>query len=138
MAGRIKLEVAIPERLLISDEVEEVQVPAKDGYMGILPQHAPLMTELGTGVLSYRLDQQYRYMALHDGIMEVLPDHVRILADAAEWAEEIDVKRAELDRSRARDLLQHHDMGVDAEEAQRTIRRAEARLEAYDRHQQTV
>ena len=111
MKGKIKLEVAVPERLLISEQVDEVQIPALGGSMGVLPGHAPLISQLGAGVLSYRLEGQTRYMALDGGVMEVLPDHVRVLADSAEWAEEIDVKRAEESRRRANDLLQRHDMG---------------------------
>ncbi len=130
MEGKIKLDVAVPERLLISELVDEVQIPALGGSMGVLPGHAPLISELATGVLTYRLDQQTRYMALNGGVMEVLPDHVRVLADSAEWAEEIDVKRAEESRRRANDLLQRHDMEIDVERASRTIARAQARLEA--------
>ena len=130
MEGKIKLEVAVPERLLLSEQVDEVQIPALGGSMGVLPGHAPLISQLGAGVLSYRLDQQTRYMALNGGVMEVLPDHVRVLGDSAEWAEEIDVKRAEESRRRANDVLQRHDMEIDVERASRAIRRAQARLEA--------
>ncbi len=133
MADKLTIEVAVPERLLIREQVDEVQIPALDGYMGVLPGHAPLMTELGIGVLSYKMDGQSRYMALHGGVMEVLPDHVRILADTAEWAEEIDVKRAQQARQRATDLLQRHDMEINVEEASLAIHRAQSRLEAYDR-----
>ena len=130
MKKKIKLDVAVPERLLISEQVDEVQIPALGGSMGVLPGHAPLISELATGVLTYRLDQQTRYMALNGGVMEVLPDHVRVLADSAEWAEEINVKRAEESRRRANDLLQRHDMEIDVERASRAIARAQARLEA--------
>ena len=130
MERKIKLDVAVPERLLISEQVDEVQIPALGGSMGVLPGHAPLISQLGTGVLTYRLDQQTRYMALDGGVMEVLPDHVRVLADSAEWAEEINVKRAEESRRRANDLLQRHDMEIDVERASRAIARAQARLEA--------
>ena len=133
MAGKIKLEVAVPERLLISEQVDEVQIPALGGSMGVLPGHAPLISQLGAGVLSYRLEGQTRYMALDGGVMEVLPDHVRVLADSAEWAEEIDVKRAEESRRRANDLLQRHDMESDVERASRAIARAQARLAATER-----
>ncbi len=78
MAGKLKLDVAVPERLMLSEEVEEVQVPGADGYLGILPDHAPLMTQLGSGALSYKTAGQTRYMALTGGVMEVLPDHVRV------------------------------------------------------------
>ena len=136
MAGKLKLDVAVPERLMLSEEVEEVQVPGADGYLGILPDHAPLMTQLGSGALSYKTAGQTRYMALTGGVMEVLPDHVRVLADTAEWADEVDIKRAEESRRRANDMLQRHKLlKIDAERATRAIRRAEARLEATKRHQ---
>ena len=134
MAGKLKLDVAVPERLMLSEEVDQVQVPGEDGSLGILPDHAPLMTQLGIGVLSFRAAGQTRYMALTGGVMEVLPDHVRILADTAEWADEVDIKRAEEARRRANDTLQSHEMEIDAERAARAIRRAEARLEATKRH----
>ncbi len=135
MAGKLKLDVAVPERLMLSEEVDEVQAPGADGSLGILPDHAPLMTQLGIGVLSCKAAGQTLYMALTGGVMEVLPDHVRILADTAEWANEVDIKRAEEARRRANDMLQSHKMEIDAERATRAIRRAEARLEATKRHQ---
>ena len=136
MAGKLKLDVAVPERQMLSEEVDEVQVPGADGYLGILPDHAPLMTQLGSGVLSYKAAGKTRYMALTGGVMEVLPDHVRVLADTAEWADEVDIKRAEQSRRRANDMLQSHKLlKIDAERATRAIRRAEARLEATKRHQ---
>ena len=130
MDGKLKLDVAVPERQMLSEEVDAVQVPAADGSLGVLPDHAPLMTQLGAGVLSYQAAGQTRYMALTGGVMEVLPDHVRVLADTAEWAEEVDVNRAEEARRRANDMLQSHQMEIDIERANRAIRRAEARLEA--------
>ncbi len=133
MTGRIKLDVAVPERLLISEQVDEVQIPALGGSMGVLPGHASLISQLGTGVLTYRVDQQIRYMALSGGVTEVLPDHVRVLADSAEWAEEINVKQAEESRRRANDLLRRHDMEIDVERASRAIGRAQARLQASQR-----
>ena len=133
MDGKLKLDVAVPERQMLSEEVDAVQVPAADGSLGVLPDHAPLMTQLGAGVLSCQAAGQTRYMALTGGVMEVLPDHVRVLADTAEWAEEVDVNRAEEARRRANDMLQSHQMEIDIERANRTIRRAEARLEATKR-----
>lgn len=132
MAGQLILDVAVPERRLAQESVDEVQAPAADGSMGILPGHAPLMTQLGIGVLSFKKGGQTRYIALHGGLMEVLPDHVRILADRAEWAEEVDVQRAQQGRQRMTDMLQRHTMEIDVEEAQDAIRRAQARLDAYD------
>jgi F-type H+-transporting ATPase subunit epsilon len=142
MAGlpdQLTLEVAVPERLLASETVKEVQIPAASGYLGVLPGHAPLMTELGTGVLAFKTasGSPPRYMAINGGIAEVLPDHIRVLADTAEWAEEIDVERARKARERASDLLQRHDMEIDVERAQRAVRRAQARLQAAERHKRS-
>ncbi len=133
MADKLNLEVAVPERLMIREDVDGVQVRGTDGYLGILPDHAPLMTGLGAGVLRFGKDGETRYMAVHGGVMEVLPDRVRILADRAEWANEVDVQRAEKARRRANDLLRSHEMEIDVERAQDAIARAHARLEAYDR-----
>lgn len=134
LPDHLTLEVAVPERLLIRESVAHVQIPAASGYMGVLPGHAPLMSKLGTGVLSFQTTgSAKRYMSINGGVVEVLPDHVRVLADTAEWAEEIDVQRAELARRRANDLLQRHDMEIDVERAQRAIQRAQARLEANGR-----
>lgn len=133
MREKINLEVAVPERLLISEPVDELQVPAMDGSMGILPGHAPLISRLGTGVLSCRQGSKTRYMALSGGLLEVLSDHARLLADCAEWAEEIDTERAEKSRRRARDLLQRSDGETDVERGLRAIERAQARLEASHR-----
>lgn len=137
MAGKLTLEIAVPERLMFHDEVDSVQVPAANGYLGVLPQHAPLISQLGTGVLSYEIAGNTRYMALNGGVMEVLPDRVRVLADTAEWAEEVDIERAQECAKRARDLLQGHDMEIDVERAQQAILRAQARLAARERRQGT-
>jgi F-type H+-transporting ATPase subunit epsilon len=116
------------------DSVKHVKIPACGGYLGVLPGHAPLMSKLGTGVLSFQTNgSATRYMAINGGVFEVLPDHVRVLADTAEWAEEVDIQRAEHARRRANDLLQRHDMEIDVERAQRAIERAHARMEAYKR-----
>src|SRR5450631_3763392 len=96
MAETLELEVATPERELVREQVSEVQLPGKNGYMGILPGHAPLLGLLGIGTLTYvsAADGKKRCISLHGGFVEVLEDHVRVLADVAERAEEIDVQRA--------------------------------------------
>ena len=133
MPYKLNLEVAVPERLMIREDVDGVQFRGTDGYLGILPDHAPLMKGLEAGVLRFGKDGETRYMAVHGGVMELLPDRVRILADRAEWADEVDVQRAEKARRRANDLLRSHEMEIDVERAQDAIARAHARLEAYDR-----
>ena len=111
-----------------------VQIPAGNGYFAVLPGHAPLMSVLGSGVLSFKTDAAAtRYMAIAGGVVEVLPDHVRVLADRAEWAAEIDVKRAQQALERANELLRNHSMQIDVEAMQGTVRRAQARLEAVER-----
>jgi F-type H+-transporting ATPase subunit epsilon len=130
MAEEIQLEVVTPERSLIHANVEEVQIPAKNGYLGVLPGHAPLLAELSTGFLWYAAGGRKRYLAIHGGFLEVLPDKVRVLADAAEKAEEVDVDRARRALDRAQQQLINASLGVDPAIALAAIRRAEARIEA--------
>lgn len=100
---RIELEVVTPERHVLQKTVLSVEIPGKEGYLGVLPGHAPLITELGIGILTYRADSETRYLTVIDGYAEVLPDRVIVLAELSERAEEIDVARtrAALDRARA-------------------------------------
>ncbi len=133
MAGKLTLEIAVPERLLVEEEVDEVQIPAADGYLGVLPDHAPLMAQLGIGVMSFRVDDRTKFVALHGGLVEVLPDHVRVLADAAEWAGEVDLDRAHEARQRAVGRFDNDQMEVDVERSQAAVARAQARLDASKR-----
>lgn len=130
MAQEIQLEVVTPERSLVHADVDEVQIPAKDGYLGVLPGHAPLLAELSTGFLWYSSGGRRRYLAVHGGFLEVLPDKVRVLADAAEQAEEVDVERARKALERAQEQLVNAALGVDPAAALSALKRAEARLEA--------
>src|SRR5262245_18924298 len=91
---KLHLEVVTPSRLLLKEQVDEVQVPGKNGYLGILPGHAPLITELQIGELSYRQDKVSHQLSVAWGYCEVLPDQVTVLAETAERAEEIDEQRA--------------------------------------------
>ena len=95
----VQLEVVTPERQLLSQGVDAVQLPGADGELGILPGHAPLITELGIGVLTYRVGEETGHLA------EVLPDRVSVLAEIAEHAGEIDVQRAKAARERAEKRL---------------------------------
>jgi F-type H+-transporting ATPase subunit epsilon len=128
MADTLTLEVATPERELVSETVSEVQLPGKNGYMGILPGHAPLLGQLGIGTLSYVVEGQKRLLAVHGGFVEIADDHVRVLADIAERAEEIDVPRAERARSRALEESINPALGVDPGAALLAMSRAEARI----------
>ena len=129
MPDSIELEVATPERLLVREEVSEMQVPGKDGYLGILPGHAPLLGQLGTGFLSYKAGARQRYLCVAGGFLEVLPDHVRVLADVAERAEEIDVERARKAMQRALDQVMNPSIGIDPAAALGALLRAQTRVE---------
>src|SRR5579863_3495408 len=89
------LQLVSPERVLVDEQVEEVQIPGLDGYMGVLPGHAPLLSELmAGGVLTYRAASGEKVLAVYGGFVEVQPDRVRILADFAERKEEINIEQA--------------------------------------------
>ena len=133
MAGKLRLEVAAPDRQLLNEDVDEVQAPASDGYLGILPGHAPLLTQLGSGVLSFKQDGRERYIAIHEGIMEVLPDRVRVLTSSAAWANEVDVERAREQLRRAMDTLTRQERDNNLEQAQAAVAQARAQLEAHER-----
>src|ERR1700735_1801187 len=99
----IELQVVTPERHVLSENVQSLEMPAKDGYLGVLPGHAPLITLLGVGTLTYHKGGETRYLTVIDGFAEVLPDRVIVLAENSERAEEIDVarSRAALERAQA-------------------------------------
>ena len=129
MPDSLELEVATPERLLVREQATEVQVPGKNGYMGILPGHAALLSQLGIGVLNYVAGGQRRYLAVAGGFLEVLPGHVRVLADVAERAEDIDAARARAALQRAQEQLG----GDDPSAALAATERAQARIAAAER-----
>ncbi len=133
MPDSFELEVATPERLLVREEAWELQVPGTDGYLGILPGHAPMLSQLGTGFLSYRAGARQRFLSIAGGFLEVLPDHVRVLADVAERAEESDVERARADLKRAQNQVANPSIGVDPAVALDALLRAQARVEAAEK-----
>ena len=133
MAGKLNLEVAVPERQLINEEVDEVQAPAATGYLGVLPGHSPLLSELQVGVLSFRVGDKIRAMALDGGVMEVLPAQVRVLADEAQWGEEVDIDKESRTRDEVQERLRERAESVDFERERLVLARAQARLEAHAR-----
>jgi F-type H+-transporting ATPase subunit epsilon len=130
MAETFDLEVATPERLVIREAASEAQIPAKNGYIGVLPGHAPLLSQLGTGYASYTANGHKSFFAVNGGFIEVLPDKVRVLAETVEKAEEIDVQRAEAALKRAQEQLADPHVEVDPALALSAMFRAQARLEA--------
>jgi F-type H+-transporting ATPase subunit epsilon len=129
MADTLQLEIVTPERLVEKDTVEEIQIPGKNGYLGILPGHAPLITELGVGEITYKVNGREYHLAVAWGFAEVLPQKVTILAETAERAEDIDVERARQAKERAEERLRSGSTEVDFARAQTALERANARLE---------
>ncbi|HLY19706.1 MAG TPA: F0F1 ATP synthase subunit epsilon [Bryobacteraceae bacterium] len=135
MPEMLSLEIVTPERLLVREDVNAVQVPAATGYLGILPGHAPLLAELGTGYLNYEAGGKRWFLAVHGGYLEVLADHVRLLATGAERAEEIDIERARAALQRAQEQVFNASLGVDPAAALNAMQRAQARLDAAAQRQ---
>ena len=129
MANTFQLEIVTPEKQLVKGvQAEEVQIPGAGGYLGILPGHAPLITELAVGVITYRTGGETKTLSVAWGFVEVLPDKVTILAETAERPEDIDTGRAEKAKARAEKLLKSNDPGVDYQRAGDALQRAENRL----------
>jgi F-type H+-transporting ATPase subunit epsilon len=130
--GRILLEVVTPDRQVLSVEVDEVTAPGANGYFGALPGHIPFITTLGLGELGYRIGNQWEYLAITWGYAEVLPNHVTILTQTAEMAEEVDIERAERAKRRAEERLREWTTttaDVDFERASMALQRAAIRLQ---------
>ena len=121
MADTFQLEIVTPDKLVVKETADEVQIPGKAGYMDVLPGHAPLITELMIGEITYKHDGNTQHLSVAWGFAEVLPDKVTVLAQTAERPEEIDVKRAQEAKARAEAALDY-DATLDA------IKRAEVRL----------
>jgi F-type H+-transporting ATPase subunit epsilon len=128
MAATIQLEIVTPERLVVEDAVEEVTIPGKSGYLGILPGHAPLITEVAVGQIAYRSAGSVKRLAVAWGFAEVLPEKVTILAETAEKSEEIDVSRAQSAKQRAEEELRKAGTAGNAD-AQSALERATTRLD---------
>jgi F-type H+-transporting ATPase subunit epsilon len=128
MAETIQLEIVTPERLVVNEAAEYIEIPGKTGFFGVLPGHAPLISELAAGELTYRNGNQTKRVAVAWGFAEVLQNKVTILAETAEKAEEIDTARAETAKRNAEAALQNAGPEGD-EEAKAALERATARLE---------
>lgn len=128
MADTIQLEIVTPERLVVNEAVDYIEIPGKTGYLGVLPGHAPLISELAAGELSYRTGNQTKRVAVAWGFAEVLQEKVTILAETAEKAEDIDTARAEAAKKKAEAEIQKAGPEGNAE-AQAALQRAQARLD---------
>jgi F-type H+-transporting ATPase subunit epsilon len=131
--AKLNLEIVTAERMVYSDEVNVVIAPGIVGQLGILPNHAPLMTMLEPGELCVRKNGEETYISISGGFLEVLQNKVVILADTAEQSEEIDISRAEDAKRRAQEQLQLRAPGVDLISAEAALRRSLTRLKVAGR-----
>lgn len=129
MTDTFQLEIVTPEKMVVRDAAEEAQIPGRNGYIGVLPGHAPLITELGAGEISYRSGGRENRFSVAWGFAEVLPDRVTVLAETVERAEEIDVTRARQSLARAEEALKSAQSEEDFANATGKIQQAQARLE---------
>ena len=134
MAERLRLELATPTRLVVSQEVEEVVAPGAEGYFGVWPGHASFLTTLASGAVTYRTGAGEHSLAVHGGFAEVQGERVIILADSAESPEEIDMARAQRARERAEQRLAGKTQEeIDYTRALAALRRAQIRLQVAGR-----
>lgn len=133
--AKLRIDIVTAEREIFSAEVDMVIAPGVEGQLGILPHHSPLMTMLQPGELRLKKDGEEILMAITGGFLEVRPDRVVILADAAERAEEIDIERAEAARKRAEERLKQRAPDIDLLRAEMALRRAVARLKVAEKSQ---
>jgi F-type H+-transporting ATPase subunit epsilon len=129
----LQLQIVSAERMLVNEQVDEVEIPGADGYFGVLPGHTPLLAALQVGQLWYRRGQDIQYLSIAFGFAEVQPDRVTILAQIAERADEIDIARAEAAKRRAEERLARPASDVDFERARIAMMKSLIRLQVASR-----
>ena len=129
----LTLEIVTPDRALVAEQVDEVEVPGSGGYFGVLPGHAPLLASLQVGEFWYRKGQEKYYLAIAFGFVEVLPDKVTVLAQIAERAEDIDQRRAEQAKARAEERMGSRNPDIDFERARVAMMKSLIRLQVSSR-----
>ncbi len=127
---KIAVEVVTPERSVLKRAVSSLVVPASEGYLGVLYNHAPLVAGLQPGVIRMKGEDAEEIMAISGGFMEVIENKATIMADTAETTDEIDLQRAERAKERAKERLEQKPEGLDLSRAEFAMRRALARIEA--------
>ncbi len=131
MAETFDIEIATPERLLAREKAVRAQIPAREGFIGVLPDHASLLSELGIGALTYTTPDDHRFsVAIRGGFLEINDNVVRVLTDFADRGQEIDVTQAEKDLKHAQDAMINPALGMDIAAALIAIRHAQARIDA--------
>jgi F-type H+-transporting ATPase subunit epsilon len=134
----IDVTIVTPERAVVHEEVEELEIPGAEGYFGVLPGHAPLFSELKVGEVSYRRGNRWTFLAVAWGFVEVLPNQVRILAETAERAQEIDVDRARRAKQRAEELIARGGEDIDYNRALVALERALIRIQVAEKTHHTA
>lgn len=134
MAKTFHLEIIATDRIFFSGEVEHLVITAIDGLIGIMAGHEPLVTSLPTGELKYMVNGEWKYAAISEGFIQVMPDSSIILADTCELPEEIDIKRAEEAKERAEELLKQKQSIKEYYETQAALNRAINRLKISQKH----
>ncbi len=131
MEDIFEIEIATPERLLAREREIRAQIPAKEGFIGVLPDHAALLSELGIGALTYTTPEDHRFsIAIRGGFLEIYNNVVRVLTDFADKGQEIDVSQAEKDLKHAQEAMLDPALGMDIASALTAIQHAQARIEA--------
>ena len=128
MAELMKLQVICPDRMFYEGEVSMVELNTTEGEMGIYPKHIPMTCIIAPGILTITEEGGLKNAALHSGFIQILPEKVTILAEAAEWPHEIDLDRAEAARGRAEDRIRTKDSKTDIARAETALQRAIARI----------
>jgi F-type H+-transporting ATPase subunit epsilon len=129
----LDLQIVTPDRLVVRERVDEVQIPGSEGYFGVLPGHTPLLASLAVGEMWYRKGAERTYVSLAYGFAEVLPDGVTILAQLAERADEIDAERADAALKRAEERLARPRSDVDYDRARTALAKSLSRLQVSSR-----
>ncbi|MCQ2490462.1 MAG: ATP synthase F1 subunit epsilon [Ruminococcus sp.] len=134
MAKTFYLEIIATDRVFFKGDTEHLVITAVDGLLGILPGHEPLVTSLPTGELKYMVNGKWRYAAISEGFIQIMPDKAVILADSCELPEEIDIKRAEEARERAEEQMRQKQSIREYYETQAALNRAINRLKISQKH----
>ncbi len=129
----IDLQIVTPDRLIVREQVDEVQLPGSEGYFGVLPGHTPLLASLAVGEMWYRKGQEKTFLSIAGGFAEVLPDRVTLLATLAERAEDIDAARAESAKQRAEQRLAQPHGEIDYDRTRLALQKSIIRIQVSSR-----
>lgn len=126
--NKFALKVMCPDRTFFEGEADMVEMNTTEGYIGVYPGHIPIATVLAPGILAIHNDGELKRAALHSGFARISPDNIMILAEVAEWPDEIDLNRAEEARVRAERRLSGTESGIDIKRAEAALKRSLTRI----------